>query len=271
MRAMWKGAVTFGLVNIPVALYPAVRKEGVKFRMLRKSDLSPINYKRVAEADGKEVPWDQVAKGYEYEKGKFVVLEDEDFKRVDGEASQTIHIIDFVELGEIDPIHFDTPYYLEPQKSGHKAYLLLREVLEQTGKIGIAKVVLKTKEHLAALKPNGTFLLLQLMHFADDIVPVEGLQGPKDEKPDKREAEMARTLVESMTEAWNPKKYKDDYSIGLLQMIDQKLKAGTKGAKGKAAARTTAAAGANVINLLDVLQKSLDEAKGPARKKKARG
>src|ERR1044072_4837811 len=187
MRAIWKGSISFSLINIPIALYPATRREELKFRLLRAGDLSPVNYKRVAEADGQEVPWEQVVKGYEYEKGKFVVLQDEDFKRVDGEASQTIHIVDFVELAEIDPIHFDTPYYLEPQKSGHKAYLLLREVLEQTGKIGIAKVVLKTKEHLAALKPNGTFLLLQLMHFADDIVTQEGLQAPKDEKPDKRE------------------------------------------------------------------------------------
>ena len=167
-------------------------------------------------------------------------------------------------------LHFDTPYYLEPQKSGHKAYLLLREVLEQTGKIGIARVVLKTKAHLAALKPNGAFLLLQLMHFADDIVPVEGLQAPKDEKPDKREAEMARTLVESMTESWDPQKYKDDYNIALLQMIDRKIKEGSKTTKGKGAARSTAGTGPNVINLLDVLQKSLDEAKVGGRKKKAR-
>ena len=271
MRAMWKGAVTFGLVNIPVALYPAVRKEGVKFRMLRKSDLSPINYKRVAEADGQEVPWDQVAKGYEYEKGKFVVLNEEDFKRVDGETSQTIHIVDFIELSEIDPIHFDTPYYLEPQKSGHKAYLLLREVLVETGKIGIAKVVLKTKEHLAALKPNGDFMLLQLMHFADDIVSTEGLQSPRDEKPDKREKEMAKTLVDSMTTTWDAQKYKDDYSTSLLQMIDRKVREGGKSTKGKTSARGSAGAGPNVINLLDVLQKSLDEAKSSPRKKKARG
>lgn len=265
---MWKGAVTFGLVNIPVALYPAIRKEVLKFRMLRKSDLSPIQYKRVAEADGQEVSWEQIVKGHEYEKGKFVVLSEDDFKRVDVAAAQTVHIVDFVELREIDPIHFGTPYYLEPQKGGNKAYLLLRDVLVETGKIGIAKVVIKTKEHLAAVKPNGPFMLLQLMHFAEDIAGTEGLQAPKEEKVDKREMDMAKTLVESMTDEWNPQKYKDDYSIALQQMMERRIKEGEKGRK---APGKTAVASPNVINLLDVLQKSLEGSKGNPRKKKARG
>src|SRR6478736_1186361 len=143
MRPIWKGSVSFGLVNIPITLFPAMKREELKFHQLRDSDLSPINYKRVAEADGKEVPWEDIVKGYEYEKGKFVVLKDEDFRRVDLEATQTIDIIDFVELNEIDPMFFDKPYYLEPQKGGHKAYALLRECLRKTGKVGIAKVVIK--------------------------------------------------------------------------------------------------------------------------------
>src|SRR6187431_3363323 len=138
MRAIWKGAITFGLVNIPIALYPATKSEDLKFRLLRDGDLSPVNYKRVAEADGKEVPWDKIVKGYEYEKGKFIVLKDEDFQRVDIEATQTVDITRFVKLDEVNPIFFHKPYYLEPMKGGDKAYVLLREALKQTGKIGIA-------------------------------------------------------------------------------------------------------------------------------------
>src|SRR3954463_14162005 len=150
MRAIWKGAISFGLVNIPIALYSATRSEELKFRLLRGSDLSPVNYKRVAEADGKEVPWDQIVKGYEYEKGKFIVLKEDDFKRADIEATQSVDIMDFVELEDIDPIFFDKPYYLEPEKRGEKAYALLREALKKTGRVGIAKVVIKTRQHLAA-------------------------------------------------------------------------------------------------------------------------
>src|SRR6202140_2360912 len=141
MRAIWKGSISFGLVNIPIALYPATRKEDLRFRLLRQKDLSPVNYKRVAEADGKEVPWDEIVKGYEYEKGKFIVLKDEDFQRVDLEATQTVDIQDFVEVEEIDPMFFYKPYYLEPQKGGDKAYVLLREALADGKKVGIAKVV----------------------------------------------------------------------------------------------------------------------------------
>src|SRR3954447_13693987 len=178
MRAMWKGAVTFGLVNIPVALYPAVRKEGVKFRMLRKNDLSPINYKRVAEADGKEVPWDQIAKGYEYEKGKFVIIKDEDFARVDVEATQTVEISEFVKLEEVDPLLFNKPYYMEVEKGGDKAYDLLRDALAETGKIAIAKVVIKTRQHLAAIKPQKSGLMLELMHFPEELVDASEFKAP---------------------------------------------------------------------------------------------
>src|SRR6187397_2386056 len=143
MRAIWKGSISFGLVNIPIALFPATRKEELKFRLLREKDLSPVNYKRVAEKDGKEVPWDQIVKGYQYEKGKYVVLKDDDFKRVDLEATDTIDIVDFVDLREINPIYFMRPYYMEPQRGGAGAYVLLRDVLARTQKAGIAKVVIR--------------------------------------------------------------------------------------------------------------------------------
>src|SRR3954469_3586280 len=169
MRAIWKGSISFGLVNIPIALYTATRKEELKFRMLRSSDLSPINYKRVAEKDGKEVPWDDIVKGYEYEKGKYVVLKDEDFARVDLEATQTVDIQDFVDQEEIDPMFFYKPYYLEPQKGGDKAYTLLREALADGEKVGIAKVIIKTRQYLAGVKPQDGALVLELMHFADEL------------------------------------------------------------------------------------------------------
>src|SRR6201982_687642 len=169
MRAIWKGSISFGLVNIPIALYPATRKEELRFHLLRRTDLSPVNYKRVAEKDGKEVPGDDIVKGYEYEKGKYVVLKDEDFQRVDLEATQTVDIQDFVDQEEIDPMFFYKPYYLEPQKGGDKAYALLRDALEETNIMGVAKVVIKTRQYLAGVKPEDGALVLELMHFADEL------------------------------------------------------------------------------------------------------
>src|SRR5438093_12597441 len=177
MRAIWKGSISFGLVNIPIALYPDTRREELKFRLLRKSDLSRVNYKRVAEKDGKEVPWDEIVKGYEYENGKYVVLKDEDFQRVDLEATQTVDIKDFVDQKEIDPMFFYKPYYLEPQKGGDKAYTLLRETLDKTGKVGIAKVVIKTRQYLAGVKAEDGVLVLELMHFAEELADSDQLNG----------------------------------------------------------------------------------------------
>src|ERR1051325_5142146 len=160
MRPIWKGTISFGLVSIPIALYRATRYEEMKFRLLRKTDLSPVNYKRVAEADGKEVPWDQIVKGYEYESGKFIVLKEEDFQRVDLEATQTVDIIDFVQLDEINPMFFHRPYYMEPQKGADKVSVLWRDALKEPGKVGGARVVIKPRQHLAAIKPQTTFLVL---------------------------------------------------------------------------------------------------------------
>ena len=174
----------------------------MKFRLLRQTDLSPVNYKRVAEKDGKEVPWDQIVKGYEYEKGKYVVLRDEDFQRVDLEATQTVDIQDFVDLEEIDPMFFYKPYYLEPQKGGDKAYALLRDALKDTNKVGVAKVIIKTRQYLAGVKPEDGALLLELMHFADELADPEKLHVPKQLEVGKREMNMAKSLIGSMTSKW---------------------------------------------------------------------
>src|ERR1700728_1360494 len=194
MRPIWTGSISFSLINIPVALFPAAQRDELKFRLLRASDLSPVDYKRVAEADGKEVPWDQIVKGYEYEKGKFVILKEDDFKRVDVEATQTVDIMDFVTLTEINPMYFYKPYYMKPTKGGAKAYALLRETLRAEGKVAIAKVVIKTRQYLAAVKTNGEALLLELMHFADELVDPAELEFPKLPALGKNEIAMAKTL-----------------------------------------------------------------------------
>ena len=255
-RAIWKGSISFGLVNIPIALYPATRREELKFRLLRKGDLSPVNYKRVAEKDGKEVPWDQIVKGYEYEKGKYVVLKDEDFERVDLEATQTVDIQDFVDQEEIDPMFFYKPYYLEPQKGGDKAYALLRDALKDANKVGVAKVVIKTRQYLAGVKPEDGALVLELMHFADELADPEKLHVPKKTEVGKREMSMAKSLIDSMSSKWNPEQYKDDYREALMEVIEEKVAAGGKEIeeKPKRAPKPT-----KVIDLVSVLKKSLEE------------
>src|SRR5580692_10830832 len=222
MRALWKGSISFGLVTIPVSLYPATRREELKFRLLRKSDQSPVNYKRVAEADGKEVPWGQIVKGYEYEKGKFVILKDEDFARVDVEATQTVDIMNFVTLDEVDPLLFYKPYYLEAAKGGDKAYVLLRDALAESGKIAIAKVVIRTRQHLAAVKPQKKGLMLELMHFPEELLDASEFKAPAAKSIRKPEMQMATKLIESMSSKWEPSRYNDEYHKALEKMITKK-------------------------------------------------
>lgn len=264
MRAIWKGSISFGLVNIPIALYPATRKEELKFRLLRKKDLSPVNYKRVAAKDGREVPWDEIVKGYEYEKGKFVILNEKDFQRVDLEATQTVDIQDFVELDEIDPMYFYKPYYLEPQKGGDKAYALLREALADGKKVGIAKVVIKTRQYLAGVKALKDALVLELMHFAEELADPEKLRVPKKATIGKREKDMAQALVRSMSSRWDPEKYKDDYREALMEVIEEKVESGGKEIEEKPKEKKPST---KVIDLVAVLQESL-KAQGGGRKKK---
>lgn len=264
MRAIWKGTISFGLVNIPIALYPATRKEELKFRLLRASDLSPVNYKRVAEKDGKEVPWEKIVKGYEYEKGKFVVLDDKDFQRVDLEATQTVDIQDFVDLEEIDPMYFYKPYYLEPQKGGDKAYVLLREALAGGKKVGIAKVIIKTRQYLAGVKAVDHALVLELMHFGDELLETEKLHLPKKTEIGKREKDMAEALVDSMSAKWNPEKYHDDYREALMEVIEEKIESGGEEIETKPKPKKEST---KVIDLVSVLQESLAKSKGTKKKK----
>jgi DNA end-binding protein Ku len=275
MRALWKGAITFGLVTIPVSLFPATRREELKFRQLRASDQSPVNYKRVAEADGKEVPWDQIVKGYEYEKGKFVILKDEDFARVDVEATQTVDIMNFVSLEEVDPLLFYKPYFLEAAKGGDKAYVLLRDALLDTGKIAIAKVVIRTRQHLAAVKPQKKGLMLELMHFPKELIDVAEFNEPVEKAVGRAEMQMAKQLIASMTSEWKPEQYNDDYHEALEKLIEEKIENPAQQVKAPAKKKRAT----NVIDLVAVLQESLQQSKGksasakktaaPAKKAKA--
>lgn len=265
MRAIWKGSINFSLVNVPIALYPATRREELKFRLLRRSDLSPVNYKRVAEADGQEVPWEEIVKGYEYEKGKFVVLKDEDFRRADMEATQSIDIIKFVALKEIDPIFFDKPYYLEPQKPGVRAYALLRESLNRSGRVGLAKVVIKTRQHLAAVKPESDVLVLELMHFADELIDSGSLQIPGKVEIPAKEIELATELIGRMEGTWKPDEFTDEYRRALLDMIEEKVRLGDHAPVHEGAPPYRQK---KVIDLVSVLKESLEHAQKAAPRKK---
>jgi DNA end-binding protein Ku len=263
MRAIWKGAISFGLVSIPVSLFPATRREELTFRLLRKSDLSRVNYKRVAESDGKEVPWEQIVKGYEYEKGKFVVLKDEDFARVDIEATQTVDIMNFVALDEVNPLLFAKPYFMEAGKGGDKPYVLLREALKEASKIGIAKVVIKTRQHLAAIKPHGAGLMLELMHFPDQLVAASEFKTPSVRSVGKPELKMARQLIESMSTPWDPEMYKDEYREALHRMIEDKIEHGSAAPPKP----TRKPKPTNVIDLVSVLRQSLKETESKTESK----
>lgn len=261
MRTLWKGAISFGLVTIPVSLYPATRREELKFRMLRKSDLSPINYKRVAEADGKEVSWDQIVKGYEYEKDRYVVIKEEDFARVDVEATQTVDIINFVALDEVDPLLFYKPYYLEVGKGGDKAYVLLRDSLIKTRKIALAKVVIRARQHLAAVKPQKDGLMLELMHFPDELIDVEEFKEPRQTKIGKAEMKMAEQLIDTMSSPWKPEEYSDDYKDALEKLIEQKIEHGDEKKPAHKKRKTTS----KIIDLAEVLKQSLKETEKPRK------
>jgi len=263
MRSIWKGSINFGLVYIPVAVFPATREEKISFKQLRSSDLSPIRYKKVAEADDQEVPSKDIVKGYEFEKGKWVTLEDADFEKVEIESTHTVEITDFVEVAQINPKFFYKPYFLEAQKGGERAYGLLHRALVETGKVGIAKVAIKSREYLAAVKPDGLFLMLELMHFAQEVLEPEELKPANARDVAANELKMAKALVESMTSDWEPTKYEDRYQKALMEVIDEKVQ--KRPHVSKAPARTAS----NVVDILAVLQESL--AKNADTKKKSGG
>jgi DNA end-binding protein Ku len=271
-HAIWTGAINFGLVTIPVKLFTAVRGNDLAFHFLHGKDKGRVNNVRRCSECGKEVAWNDIVRGFEYEKGEYVVLSPEDFKRADVEATQSVDIVEFVELAEIDPMFFDKPYYLEPEKKGRHAYALLRDALAASGKVGVARVVIRAHEHLAALKPHGKALVLELMHFAQEIVPASEYEFPPlDAKAPPKEMAAAQMLIDTMTAKFDPTQFHDKYKEELLAMIEARAHHRTPAKK-----KAGKAAPSNVVNLMDVLQASLAETKrhrGAAGKtvKKANG
>lgn len=224
MRSLWSGSISFGLINIPIQLYSASRDRVFNFEMLHKDDLSPISFMRVCRKNGEEVPYEEVVKGYEYREGDYVVLKPEDFKRAAPKESETIEIQEFVEESEIDSKYYKKPYFLEPEKGSGKAYLLLREALEQTGKVAIAKMVFREHEDLVAIKTEDNLLILNQLRYNDEIRETTEIKVPKSVEISKQEIEMAVKLIGSMRGKFEPKKYKDTYSEKLQKVIQAKAR-----------------------------------------------
>jgi DNA end-binding protein Ku len=256
MRAIWKGNISFALVSIPISLFSATRRNELSFHYLHKKDMSTVSYKRFCDTDNNEVPWDEITRGYEYEKDKYIEITDEDLDKADIELTKTIQIQEFVQEDEIDPVYFDKPYYLEPQKGGERPYALMRDALAQSKKVGIAKVVLKSREHLAAVKSVGNMLTLQTMRFAHEIVDASSLNLPSKAEISKKEMDLANTLIDSMSDTFDPKRYKDDYYEKVVELIRLKV-AGVA----PAAPAAKGPAPATVVDLMEVLKQSLNETK----------
>ncbi len=268
MAAIWKGSVAFGLVNIPVELRTAVRGDHISFRQLHEEDLAPVKYERICSRTGEPVPWNEIVKGYEYSKGKFVVLTDEDFKDAALESSKTLDILDFVRDEEIDPRFFETPYYLVPSKGGEKAYALLREVLKTSGVVGIGKIIIRRTQHLAGIRVVGEALVLEIMRFANELVDPEEYTFPKADMIRPQELKMAEQLVQNLAEPFDPRKYTDDYRANLMKVIKAKM----KGKKIKIEEPEEEPQDSQVLDLMSRLQASLEQGKrssGAAKRKRA--
>lgn len=223
MQTIWKGAISFGLVHIPIRLQTATTEYTPHFRMLHAKDHSPVKTQRVCEREGTVIGWNEVVKGYEHEPGKFVVLGEEEFKAVEVKLTRTIDIMDFVEQDEIDPSYYDQPYHLVPQAGGEKAYALLRRAIRKTGRVGLARVVLRNREHLAIVRAVGKALVLNLLRYPAELVSVETLQVPGDEGLKEKEMQMAVQLVEQLSGTFEPEKYTDEYTEKLLETIRDKI------------------------------------------------
>jgi DNA end-binding protein Ku len=272
-RALWKGSISFGLVNIPIELHTAVHNHRPKFRMLHAKDKSPVRFERVCIRDGHPVAWEDLVKGYEYQKGHFLVVTKEDFQAAAVEKTRTIDIIDFVKADEIDDRFFETPYYLLPAKGGERAYALLREAVRESGRVGVAKFILRDAQHLAAVEVIENALVLTMMRFADELVDAKSFEFPSDAGIRKPELDMAKALVNSLAAEWDPAKYTDQYRENLLRIIKGKL----KGKKVKLE-EVPEPRQAEVVDLMERLRRSLEQsgskaksaARKPAAKKRSR-
>jgi DNA end-binding protein Ku len=255
MRAIWKGNISFALVSIPISLFSATRRNELAFHYLHKKDMSTVAYKRFCDEEGTEVPWEEITRGYEYEKDQYIEITDDDLDKADVQLTKTIQIQEFVLEEEIDPVYFDKPYYLEPQKGGERAYALMRDALSQSKKVGIAKVVMKSREHLAAVKSVGNMLTLQTMRFAHEIVDAGDLNLPAKADISKKEMDLANTLIESMSDRFDAQRYKDDYYEKVMEIIRMKV----AGVSPQAPVVAAGPGPAKVVDLMEILKQSLSE------------
>src|SRR5690606_26720175 len=259
-RTIWKGAITFGLVHIPVGLHTATTDSGVDFDWLDRRSMDPVGYRRINKRTGKEIESKDIVKGVEYDEGQYVIVSPEDIEQAYPRTTQTIEIQQFVRAEEVSFVYLERPYYIAPINKGHKVYALLRDTLVKTGKIGIAKVVIQTKQHLAALIPSGDALVLNLMRWGDEVKPLEGLDlpkaGSKSMSPSASELKMAKMLVEEMSEDWDPSKFQDEFKAAVMALVARKVKAGKTETVIEPQEETPAYAD-NVIDLTELLQRSL--------------
>jgi DNA end-binding protein Ku len=271
-RSIWKGSITFGLVNIPVGLYSAEKREEVSFHLLDRKNKARVKYKRVNEETGREVAWEDTVRGFELESGKYVILSDEDLQSAAPEKTQTVDILDFVDLDEIDSVFFDRPYYLAPDKKGAKSYALLRETLKRTKKVGIAKVVIRSKQYLSAVIAEDNVIVLNILRFAHELRDPKELDLPHGkEGVTERELDMAERLVEGMVDSWDPEKYRDDYYKDLMKMIHERAEAGQYDEAPEAPPVPKADRGSNVVDLMALLKQSVEGGgRKPARKAPAK-
>lgn len=261
MRVIWKGAISFGLVNIPIKLFPATEQKDVKFRFLHKTCQAPLRYQRVCSACGQEVNQEDIVRGYEYESGRYVIINEEDFEKIPDERTRTVDIVDFVSLEEIDPLYFDKTYYMAPGEAGEKAYALLRQAMAETGKIAVAKVVIRNKESLAVVRGYKNYLVMETIFYPDEIRDPAHLPGfERDIKPHDNEMKMARELIDNLAAAFVPEKYTDEYRKKLLEMIHAKI-------EGEQIAIPEVAAKGKVVDLMDALRASVEAAKKAAEQK----
>jgi DNA end-binding protein Ku len=268
-RAIWKGSISFGLVTIPVELHTAVRDHRPKFRMLHARDKSPVRYQRVCQREGKPVAWEDLVKGYEYERGRFIVLTKEDLKAAAVKKDKAIDIMDFVSRDDIDDRYFETPYYLTPQQGGQHAYALLREALETSGRVGVAKIIIREAQHLAALEVIDKALVLTLLRYADELVDTSQLEFPASDKVRKAELDMAKMLIDNFAGEWDPSKYTDEYRDNLMKLIKARIKGEKpKLPHGEEPQET------KVVDLMERLRQSLESRQAPgkstSRKKKTK-
>jgi DNA end-binding protein Ku len=272
-RAVWKGAIAFGLVNIPVDLYSGARSASFDLDWIDKRNMSPVGYQRINKVTGKPVPKEAIVKGYEYADGEYVILSDADIKAAHPKATQTVDIVAFVEGAQIHPAFYETPYRLAPGKRGEKGYALLRDALKETGRIGIAHVVLRTKQYLSAVIPVGNALILEILRWPNEILDPAEFELPESSKKtgiSDKELSLAKRLIDDMAEDWNPKKYKDTFHAELEAEIERRVKAGETEAVARAPREAKQAeGGAQVIDLMAALQRSL-EGKKPGHKRAER-